>query len=214
MYISRRKPSSQFWNRRHRWSGPHPRFAAGRLHRQQKVALWGNSLPVSRPAGGATAADPILLYRNENPYGPSEKSSRRAARICRQRQSLPPHRIRHTHGQARRACTRLSANKSCLAVAPGKFCAWPRPLFSGQAKKTCARAHPRFPHSVNSRKALAAKSRDVPLNKRYEHDLSVMLDRAPLNFRARVYRESQQSHRHHHAAQKRSKHCSASCHRT
>ena len=26
-----------------------------------------------RQAGGSSAADPVLLYRNENPYGPSEK---------------------------------------------------------------------------------------------------------------------------------------------
>src|SRR2546429_9656653 len=36
-------------------------------------ALWRNSVPMSRLPDGATAADPILLYRNENPYGPSEK---------------------------------------------------------------------------------------------------------------------------------------------
>src|ERR1700738_4730031 len=32
-------------------------------------ALWGKSAP----AGVASAAEPVLLYRNENPYGPSEK---------------------------------------------------------------------------------------------------------------------------------------------
>src|SRR5216684_2792012 len=37
-----------------------------------EAALWGNS-PWAPQPGGATAADPILLYRNENPYGPSEK---------------------------------------------------------------------------------------------------------------------------------------------
>ena len=43
------------------------------LARATEEALWGNSVPMSRPPDGATAADPILLYRNENPYGPSEK---------------------------------------------------------------------------------------------------------------------------------------------
>src|SRR5258708_28102736 len=32
-------------------------------------ALWGNSAP----EGVATAAGPVLLYRNENPYGPSKE---------------------------------------------------------------------------------------------------------------------------------------------
>src|SRR5213594_2198023 len=43
------------------------------LARATEEALWGNSVPVPQPPDGATAADPILLYRNENPYGPSEK---------------------------------------------------------------------------------------------------------------------------------------------
>ena len=34
-----------------------------------ELALWGNA---PAPHSGS-AADPILLYRNENPYGPSEK---------------------------------------------------------------------------------------------------------------------------------------------
>src|SRR5258708_34785023 len=36
-------------------------------------ALWGNSGLAAWPDGVATAAAPVLLYRNENPYGPSEK---------------------------------------------------------------------------------------------------------------------------------------------
>src|SRR5438477_10381903 len=38
-----------------------------------EASLWGNSVPVPQPPDGATVADPIVLYRNENPYGPSEK---------------------------------------------------------------------------------------------------------------------------------------------
>jgi hypothetical protein len=36
-------------------------------------ALWQNSAPASQSTSGSSAADPVLLYRNENPYGPSEK---------------------------------------------------------------------------------------------------------------------------------------------
>src|SRR5436190_21901898 len=38
-----------------------------------EAALWGNSAPVPQRADGPAPVDPILLYRNENPYGPSEK---------------------------------------------------------------------------------------------------------------------------------------------
>jgi len=39
-----------------------------------EAALWGNSAP-ARPAAGSRSVvvEPVLLYRNENPYGPSEK---------------------------------------------------------------------------------------------------------------------------------------------
>src|SRR5207247_9523579 len=38
-----------------------------------EAALWGNSAPVPQRADGPAPVDPILLYRNENPYGPSDK---------------------------------------------------------------------------------------------------------------------------------------------
>ena len=37
------------------------------------AAQWKNSVSAAPPSNVATAANPILLYRNENPYGPSEK---------------------------------------------------------------------------------------------------------------------------------------------
>src|SRR5436309_12559160 len=43
------------------------------LSRATEMALWGNSLPAAQSLATATAAEPILLNRNENPYGPSAK---------------------------------------------------------------------------------------------------------------------------------------------
>src|SRR5439155_26188116 len=43
------------------------------LARATEEVLWGHSVPLSRPPAGATAAEPILLSRKENPYGPSEQ---------------------------------------------------------------------------------------------------------------------------------------------
>src|ERR1700747_1617740 len=38
-----------------------------------EAVLWGNSVSAAQLAGAETAADSILLNRNENPYGSSEK---------------------------------------------------------------------------------------------------------------------------------------------
>src|ERR1700732_4848732 len=51
---------------------PPPALRGFPLAPATEAALWGNSAPAARP-GVATAAEPILLYRNENPYGPSDK---------------------------------------------------------------------------------------------------------------------------------------------
>src|SRR6266446_9984663 len=38
-----------------------------------EAALWGNSAPAQPArAAGSVLVEPVLLYRNENPYGPSE----------------------------------------------------------------------------------------------------------------------------------------------
>ena len=50
-----------------------PALRAFPVSHATEMALWGNSVPAMQPSATATAAEPILLYRNENPYGPSEK---------------------------------------------------------------------------------------------------------------------------------------------
>jgi hypothetical protein len=37
------------------------------------AARWKNSVSAAQPSSVVIAANPFLLYRNENPYGPSEK---------------------------------------------------------------------------------------------------------------------------------------------
>src|SRR4029077_13698862 len=49
-----------------------PALRAFPLSPTMETTLWGTSTPVIQP-GDAAVADPILLYRNENPYGPSEE---------------------------------------------------------------------------------------------------------------------------------------------
>src|SRR5207244_1060641 len=133
-----------------------PRFAAGRLPRQQKLRYGVTPRPChsARMAlhlwiPSFSIATKILTVRPKkfsaccaNP--PPSAIATHAPSTTRSRTSSPP-------------CTRLSTNKSCLAAAPAKSCAWLRPLFWGPAKNSCK---PRllFPRSANSRKAQAAKS--------------------------------------------------------
>src|ERR1700757_5374123 len=45
----------------------------GFSHASAAEAARGNFVGADQPARVATAVDPVLLYRNENPYGASEK---------------------------------------------------------------------------------------------------------------------------------------------
>jgi len=141
-----------------------------------EVALWGNSLPVSRPAGGATAADPILLYRNENPYGPSEKvlgvlreSAASGNRYPRTEYDTLTDKLAALH--------QVKREQIVLGCGFGEILCMAAAAFLGPGKKLVQGA-PTFPALGKLAQSAGSAVADVPLNKRYEHDLSVMLDRA------------------------------------
>jgi len=141
-----------------------------------EVALWGNSLPVSRPAGGATAADPILLYRNENPYGPSEKvlgvlreSAASGNRYPRTEYDTLTDKLAALH--------QVKREQIVLGCGSGEILCMAAAAFLGPGKKLVQGA-PTFPALGKLAQSAGSEVADVPLNKRYEHDLSVMLDRA------------------------------------
>src|SRR6267378_2229954 len=141
-----------------------------------EVALWGNSLPVSRPAGGATAADPILLYRNENPYGPSEKvlgvlreSAASGNRYPRTEYDTLTDKLAALH--------QVKHEQIVLGCGSGEILCMAAAAFLGSGKKL-VQAAPTFPALGKLAQGAGGEVAEVPLNKRYEHDLGVMLDRA------------------------------------
>src|SRR6266403_3806487 len=140
-----------------------------------EVALWGNSLPVSRPAGGATAADPILLYRNENPYGPSEKvlgvlreSAASGNRYPRTEYDTLVDKLAALH--------QVKREQIVLGCGSGEILCMAAMTFLKPGKKL-VEAAPTFPALGKLAQTAGIEVADVPLNKRYEHDLPAMLDR-------------------------------------
>ena len=139
-------------------------------------ALWGDSVPAPRLAGGATAADPILLYRNENPYGPSEKvlgvlreSATSGNRYPRTEYDTLTNKLAALHDVKR--------EQIVLGCGSGEILCMTAAAFLGPGKKL-VQAAPTFPALGKLAQSAGSKVADVPLNKRYEHDLSGMLERA------------------------------------
>jgi len=141
-----------------------------------ELALWGNAVPAARPASGPTAADPILLYRNENPYGPSEKvlgvlreSATSGNRYPRTEYDTLTDKLAALH--------QVKREQIVLGCGSGEILCMAAAAFLGPGKKL-VQAAPTFPALGKLAQSTGSEVADVPLNKRYEHDLSVMLDRA------------------------------------
>ena len=140
-----------------------------------EAALWGNSAPAARP-GVAHAAEPILLYRNENPYGPSEKvltvlreSASSGNRYPRTEYDTLVDKLATLHNVKRDQIVLGCGSGEILCMAAMAF------LKSG---KKLVEAAPTFPALGKLAQTAGVEVADVPLNKRYEHDLPTMLDRA------------------------------------
>ncbi len=141
-----------------------------------ELALWGNAVPAARPASGPTAADPILLYRNENPYGPSEKvlAVLRESAVSGNRY---PRTEYDTLADKLAGLHQVKREQIVLGCGSGEILCMAARAFLGPGKKL-VQAAPTFPALGKLAQNAAVEVAEVPLNKRYEHDLSVMLDRA------------------------------------
>jgi histidinol-phosphate aminotransferase len=128
----------------------------------------------AQPAGGATAADPILLYRNENPFGPSEnvlavlrESAASGNRYPRTEYDTLTDRLAALH--------QIKREQIVLGCGSGEILCMAALAFLRPGKKL-VQAVPTFPSLGKLAQSAGVEVADVPLNKRYEHDLAVMLD--------------------------------------
>ncbi len=152
-----------------------PALRAFPLAPATEAALWGNSAPAPQP-GAATAADPILLYRNENPYGPSERvlavlrdSAASGNRYPRSEYDTLVDQLAALHKVKREQIVLGCGSGEILCMAAMAF------LKPG---KTLVEAAPTFPALGKLAQTAGIEVADVPLNKMFEHDLPTMLDRA------------------------------------
>src|SRR5437879_7055634 len=142
------------------------------LARATEEVLWGNSVPMSRPPDGATAADPILLYRNENPYGPSEK----VLGVLRESAAIGnryPRTEYETLTDKLAALHKVKREQIVLGCGSGEILCMAAMSFLKPGKKL-VEAAPTFPALGKLAQTAGIEVADVPLNKRYEHDLPAM----------------------------------------
>ena len=124
----------------------------------------------------ATAEDPVLLYRNENPYGPSEKV------LALLRESAESGN-RYPRTEYDTLCAKLAAmhrvkpEQIVLACGSGEILAMAALAYLKPGRKL-VQAVPTFPSLGKLAQAAGVEVASVPLNKRYEHDLGGMLDAA------------------------------------
>ena len=151
-----------------------PALRAFPLAPATELALWGNSV-----TSAGTTADPILLYRNENPYGPSEKvlgvlrdSASAANRYPRTEYDTLLDKLAALH--------RVKREQIVLGCGSGEILCMAALAFLKPGKKL-VEAAPTFPALGKLAQTAGVEVADVPLNKMYEHDLPVMLDRASAN---------------------------------
>jgi histidinol-phosphate aminotransferase len=149
-----------------------PALRAFPLAPETELALWGNSVTTAE----ATAANPILLYRNENPYGPSQKvlavlrdSASAANRYPRNEYDTLLDKLSALH--------RVKREQIVLGCGSGEVLCMTAMAFLKPGKKL-VEAVPTFPALGKLAQTAGAEVADVPLNQMYEHDLPTMLDRA------------------------------------
>ena len=134
----------------------------------------GEFVAADQPGRVATAADPVLLYRNENPYGPSEKV------LAVLRESVAsgnryPRTEYDTLIEKLSAMHKVKPEQIVLGCGSGEILAMAALAFLKPGKKL-VQAVPTFPSLGKLAQAAGVEVASVPLNKRYEHDLGAMLD--------------------------------------
>jgi histidinol-phosphate aminotransferase len=140
-----------------------------------EVALWGNSAPTP----GSVTVEPVLLYRNENPYGPSEKvlavlreSAAAGNRYPRTEYDTLLDKLATLH--------HVKREQIVLGCGSGEILCMAAMAFLKPGKKL-VEAAPTFPALGKLAQTAGVEVADVPLNSRYEHDLSTMFDRVSSN---------------------------------
>ena len=137
-----------------------------------ELALWGNSAPPR----SATAGNPILLYRNENPYGPSEK----VLNVLRDSVSSAnryPRTEYDTLIDQLAALHKVQREQIVLGCGSGEILCMAAMTFLKPGKKL-VQAAPTFPALGRLAQTAGVEVADVPLNKNYAHDLPQMLSRS------------------------------------
>src|SRR3984893_4784613 len=148
-------------------------------------ALWGTSASAAGLAGVATAAEPVLLYRNENPYGPSGKV------VAAMRESAAggnryPRTEYDTLVDKLAALHKVKREQIVLGCGSGEILCMAAMAFL-KPGKGLVEAAPTFPALGKLAQTANIEVVDVPLNKRYEHDLPTMLERVVPSSTGLVY---------------------------
>jgi histidinol-phosphate aminotransferase len=135
-----------------------------------------NFVDGDQPARVATAADPVLLYRNENPYGPSEKVLAVLRESVASGNRYPRTEYDTLIGKLA-ALHKVKPEQIVLGCGSGEILGMAALAFLKPGKKL-VQAAPTFPSLGRLAQGASVEVASVPLNKRYEHDLAAMLDAA------------------------------------
>ena len=139
-------------------------------------ALRENLVGADQPARLATAADPVLLYRNENPYGPSERVLAVLRESVASGNRYPRTEYDTLIGKLA-AQHNVKPEQIVLGCGSGEILGMAALGFLKPGKKL-VQAAPTFPSLGKLAQAAGVDVVSIPLNKRYEHDLPAMLDAA------------------------------------
>jgi histidinol-phosphate aminotransferase len=129
-----------------------------------------------RPSSAASSDHPVHLDRNENPYGPSNKAIEAIRFVATSANRYPSgeyeqliYKLASIHKVKQEQILLGAGSREILRMA----------AFSWLSRdKTLVLASPTFGVIADYAKSVGAKVSAVPLNKRYQHDLDVMLARA------------------------------------
>jgi histidinol-phosphate aminotransferase len=139
-------------------------------------AARANSVAADQLSRVATAADPVLLYRNENPYGPSEKVLAVLRESVASSNRYPRTEYDTLIGKLA-ALHNVKPEQIVLGCGSGEILGMAALAFLKPGKKL-VQAAPTFPSLGKLAQGAGIEVASVPLNKRYEHDLAAMQDAA------------------------------------
>jgi histidinol-phosphate aminotransferase len=137
-------------------------------------AARANSVAADQLSRVATAADPVLLYRNENPYGPSEKVLAVLRESVASSNRYPRTEYDTLIGKLA-ALHNVKPEQIVLGCGSGEILGMAALAFLKPGKKL-VQAAPTFPSLGKLAQGAGFEVVSVPLSKRYEHDLAAMQD--------------------------------------